>query len=124
MRLIICLTAAAVLCAGSTPLAAKSAAPEINHTSWAFTEKGTKVRLSVDASGNYIEQTAAGKHRDHGTAVVKDDKICFTSAMNSDGEVCWTGKNVKVGQSMVTTSDKGEKLKVTRVAYKPLSMPK
>lgn len=125
MRLTICLTAAIALCAGSTSVAAKAAAPpQINHTSWTYTEKGTKLRMSVDDSGNYIENTAAGKHRDHGTAVVKDDKICFTSAMNKEGEVCWTGKHLKVGQSMVTTSDKGEKLRVKRVAYKPLSMPK
>jgi hypothetical protein len=124
MRLTICLTAAAALCAGSTSLAAKAPAPQINHTSWTFAEKGTKLRMSVDDSGNYIENTAAGKHRDHGTALVKGDKICFTSAMNKEGEVCWTGKDLKAGQSMVTTSDKGQKLRVTRVAYKPLSMPK
>lgn len=124
MRLSICLTAAAVLGAGSTSLVAKPADPQINHTSWAFTEKGTKLRLSVDDSGNYVENTAAGKHRDHGTAVVKDGKTCFTSAMNKEGEVCWTGKDVKVGQSMLTTSDKGQKLRVMRVAYKPMSMPK
>lgn len=124
MRLTICLTAAAALCSGSTSLAAKTATPQINHTSWTFTQKGTKLRMSVDDSGNYIENTAAGKHHDHGTAVVKDNKICFTSAMNKEGEICWTGKDLKVGQSMVTISDKGEKLRVTRVAYKPLSMPK
>ena len=124
MRLTICLTAAAALFSGSTSLAAKTATPQINHTSWTFTQKGTKLRMSVDDSGNYIENTAAGKHHDHGTAVVKDNKICFTSAMNKEGEICWTGKDLKVGQSMVTISDKGEKLRVTRVAYKPLSMPK
>jgi hypothetical protein len=79
---------------------------------------------SIDAQGNYIENSVAGKHVDHGTAMMKDDKACFTSAMTKEGEVCWTTKPVKVGQSMTTTSDKGEKLKVTRVAYKPLKMPK
>ena len=78
----------------------------------------------IDAKGNYISNSAAGKHLDHGTAVMKDDKACFTSAMTKDGEICWTTKPVKIGHSMETTSDKGEKLKVTRVAYSPLHMPK
>jgi hypothetical protein len=127
MRPIICLTAAAVLCAGSTPLIAKTAKPaafQIDGTSWAFTEKGTKTRMSVDADGNYITQSAAGKHLDHGTAMVKDDKVCFTSKMTKEGEICWTTHPVKVGHSMKTVSDKGEKLTVTRVKYAPLSMPK
>ena len=79
---------------------------------------------SIDASGNYIANTVDGKHLDHGTSVMKGDKACFTSAMDKEGEVCWTTKAVKIGQSMTTTSDKGEKLKVTRVKYVPMSMPK
>jgi hypothetical protein len=55
---------------------------------------------------------------------MKGDKACFTSLMTKEGEVCWTTKPLKVGQSMDTVSDKGEKLTVTRVAYKPLEMPK
>jgi len=66
----------------------------------------------------------SGKHIDHGTAVMKGGKACFTSAMTKDGEMCWTTKPTKIGQSMVTTNDKGEKLKVTRVKYVPMSMPK
>jgi hypothetical protein len=31
---------------------------------------------------------------------------------------------VRIGHAMLTTSDKGQKLKVTRVAYKPMSIPK
>jgi len=127
MRPIICLTAAAVLFAGSTPLLAKAAKPaafQIDGTSWLFTEKGTKSRMSVDADGNYITQSVAGKHLDHGTAVVKDGKVCFTSKMTNEGEICWTTSPVTVGHSMKTISDKGEKLTVTRVKYTPLSMPK
>jgi acid phosphatase class B len=127
MRPIICLTAAAILFAGSTPVLAKAAKPapfQIDTTSWLFTEKGTRTRMSVDADGNYITQSVAGKHLDHGTAVVKDDKVCFTSKMTKEGEVCWTTHPVKVGHSMKTVSDKGEKLTVTRVKYTPLSMPK
>jgi hypothetical protein len=142
MRLTICLAAAAALCACSksseappaadnsadTNLvapAATAAAFQINETSWTFTDKdGKNVKESVDTAGNYIANTTDGKHLDHGTAVMKDGKACFTSAMDKKGEICWTTKTVAVGESMETTSDKGEKLTVTRVAYEPLSMPK
>ena len=101
------------------------AAFQLNETTWLFTDKkGNKVRESIDSDGNFIAQTRAGKHLDHGTAVMKDDKACFTSAMTKEGEVCWTTKAVKIGHSMNTVSDKGEKLKVSRVAYVKLSMPK
>jgi hypothetical protein len=127
MRLSIIL-AAAVLCAGSTPLIAKTAkhaAFQLNETTWTFTDKKDgKLKESVDADGNYITQTVGGKHIDHGTAVMKDAKACFTSAMTKDGEMCWTTGPVEIGRSMVTTNDKGEKLTVTRVKYTPLSMPK
>ena len=128
MRITICLTVAAILCVGAMPAdakkAAKHAAFQLNETTWTFVDKGKKVRESIDADGNYIENSVAGKHIDHGTAVMKDGKACFTSAMTKDGEECWTTRPVKIGHSMVTTNDKGQKLKVTRVAYKPMSMPK
>jgi len=129
MRLTICLTAAIALAAGSTPLvakAAKHAAFTLNSTSWTFTDKKNgKVIESIDANGDYIAQTVGGKHLDHGTAVMKDGKACFTSKMDKEGEVCWTApkSESKVGQSFVTKSDKGETLKVTRVKYKALKMP-
>jgi hypothetical protein len=127
MRPIICITVSLALCAGATPVLAKASKPaafQLNQTSWTYIDHGKKVRESIDADGNYIENAVSGKHVDHGTAVMKEDKACFTSAMTKDGEVCWTTKPVKIGHSMVTTSDKGEKLKVTRVAYVKLSMPK
>jgi len=125
MRLNLCLAAAALaLCASSTQVAAKAAAFQINSTSWKYTQKGEHLRMSVDAKGNYIENTAAGKHKDHGTAVMKGDKVCFTSAMTKEGEICWTTKPVSIGHSMATVSDKGDKLTVTRTAYTPLHMPK
>jgi hypothetical protein len=55
---------------------------------------------------------------------MKDGKACFTSAMTSEGEICWTTEPVAIGHSMTTTSDKGEKLTVTRVAYRPMKVPK
>jgi hypothetical protein len=103
--------------------AATPAAFQLTETSWTFTDKdGQPMQESIDANGNYI-LNSGDKHIDHGTSVMKGDKACFTSAMNNDGEDCWTTQPVEVGQSMDTTSDKGEKLTVTRVAYTPLTMP-
>ncbi len=89
---------------------------QINETTWEFTREGKATTESVDASGNYVAWSGA-EHIDHGTAVMKDGKACFTSAMDKEGEVCWTTSAVEVGQSMDTTSDKGEKLSVKRVAF-------
>ena len=135
MRSIICLTAAVLLCAGSaqastgpdsdSDAAAKPAAFQLNETTWTFTDpKGVKVQESIDAKGNYIANSVDGKHLDHGTGLMKGDKACFTSKMDKAGEVCWTTQAVEIGQSMDTTSSKGEKLTVTRVDYVPMSMPK
>jgi hypothetical protein len=144
MRVSIYLAAASVLIASSTvsvaqpaaapaplapiPAAAVAAAPaafQLDETTWTFTDsKGTKEQESIDAKGNYIAQSTAGKHLDHGVSVMKNGKACFTSAMTKDGEVCWTTKPVSVGQAMDTVSDKGEKLTVTRTGYVALSMPK
>ncbi len=102
---------------------APAALTTLNETSWEFTDAKTKkpMQESVDASGKYI--TVSGKeHIDHGSAVMKDGKACFTSAMTKEGEVCWTDPMIAEGQSGETTSDKGEKLTVKRVAYTPLTM--
>jgi hypothetical protein len=101
---------------------ATPAAFQLNETTWTFTRNGDSIQESIDASGNYIAN-AGEKHIDHGTSVMKDGKACFTSAMDKEGETCWTTQPVEIGQSMETTSDKGEKLTVTRVAYVPMSMP-
>ena len=151
MRLTICMTAALALCAcnkqaapagndsnaateantataDTNVAAATPAAFQLNETTWTFTDTDkdkTKVKESIDANGNYIANSADGKkHLDHGTSVMKGDKACFTSAMTKDGEECWTTRPVAVGESMDTTSDKGRKLTVTRVAYEPLTIPK
>lgn len=129
MRLTICLTAAVAVSlwsnvASAASPAGKSAAFQLNETTWTYTRNGTKYQESIDAKGNYISNEANGKHADHGTSTMKGDKACFTSAMNKEGEICWTTKPVEVGQSMDTVSSKGEKLTVTRVDYAPLSMPK
>jgi hypothetical protein len=129
MRLTICIAAAVIVAATpaiSSAKTGKAAAFEIKGTSWTYVDpnKKVKARESVDADGNYIENAVSGKHIDHGTAVMKDGKACFTSAMNSNGEECWTTKTVAIGHSMTTTSDKGHKLTVTRIKYTPMSMPK
>ena len=128
MRVLISLIAGVALCATSQALAKAAPAKagfQLDKTTWLYTGKdGTKIKESIDADGNFISNSTAGKHLDHGTAVMKDGKACFTSAMTKDGEVCWEVKPVAVGHSIVATSDKGEKLKVTRVAYSPMHMPK
>jgi len=127
MRSIIYISAALALSAGSTSVVAKHAkhaSMSIKNNSWTYTYKGTRSLESVDNEGDYITQSSRGKHLDHGTAVMNGGKVCFTSAMDATRNGCWTAKKLKVGQSAVTTSDKGEKLKVTRIKYTPLSMPK
>ena len=104
----------------ATP-APTEAAMSLNETTWTFTREGKNITESIDANGNYIAN-AGTEHVDHGTYVAKDGKACFTSAMDDEGEVCWTVADTAVGASMETVSDKGEKLTVTRVEYQPLSM--
>ena len=102
---------------------AGAALTSLNETSWEYTDNKTKkpMQESIDATGKFI--TVSGKeHIDHGTAVMKDGKACFTSAMTKDGETCWTDPMVAIGGSGETTSSKGEKLIVKRVAYVPLTM--
>ena len=104
-------------------MAAPVALASINETTWEFVDPETKkpMQESVDAAGNYI--TVSGKeHIDHGTAVMKGGKACFTSKMDKGGEVCWTDPMLSPGQSGETTSDKGEKLTVKRTEYVPLTM--
>ncbi|MGH6705907.1 MAG: hypothetical protein ACREBP_11150 [Sphingomicrobium sp.] len=95
---------------------ATPAAFQINETTWEFTMDGKAQTESIDASGNYVAWSG-NEHIDHGTAVMKDGKACFTSAMDQEGEVCWTTVDTAIGSSMETTSDKGEKLTVKRVAF-------
>ena len=94
----------------------------LNETTWEFKGKdGKDLQESVDANGKYI--TVSGKeHIDHGTAVMNGGKGCFTSLMDKKGEVCWTDPMIAVGGSGETTSDKGEKLPIKRVAYVPHTM--
>jgi len=113
-------TADANVAAAST---AGTALASLNETSWEFTDNKTHkpMQESIDATGKYI--AVSGKeHIDHGTALMKDGKACFTSAMTKEGEVCWTDPMAAIGGSGETTSTKGEKLTVKRVAYVPLTM--
>jgi hypothetical protein len=139
MRHILLISAAALAVAGcnkadqaaanaeaEAPAANEVATPapasmSLNETTWTFTREGKDITESIDANGNYIANAGA-EHVDHGTYVAKDGKACFTSAMTDEGEVCWTVVDTPIGQTAETTSDKGEKLMVTRVEYKPLTM--
>ena len=141
MRLTICLAAVLAVSACSKPAeappaasnaeeaSANAAAPtpaafQLNETSWTYTYKGKPTQESIDSSGNWIV-TQDGKQTDHGTSTMKGDKACFTSAVDTkSGEECWTTKPIEIGQSMDTTSDKGNKLTVTRVAYVPVTPAK
>ena len=89
---------------------------QINETSWEFTREGKKQTETIDASGNYVAWSGT-EHIDHGTVAMKDGKACFDSAMDQEAAICWTTSPTEVGQSFETTSDKGEKLTVTRIAY-------
>ena len=122
MRLTVCFVTALALISTS---AAASSAFQLNETTWTIVDGKTKVSESIDASGNYIENAVSGKHIDHGTAVLKDGKACFTSSMTKEGELCWTAPRyaLKIGQSFVAKSDKGRKLRVTRIKYTVLKMP-
>ena len=125
MRLNFIVGSAILLCGMTSVVTASPHANfQINHTTWTLNDHGKMVRESVDADGNYITQSMSGKHLDHGTAVMKGHKVCFTSAMTKEGEMCWTTHAVAVGHSMNTVNDKGRKLTVHRTAYVPLKMPK
>lgn len=115
--------AAADANAADANMAAPVALASLNETSWEFTDPKTKKPMQelIDAAGKYI--VVSGKeHIDHGTAVIKAGKSCFTSAMDKEGEECWTDPVLAIGQSGVATSDKGEKLTIKRVTYVPLTM--
>ena len=94
----------------------------LNETSWTFVMDDKEILESIDADGNYIAN-AGDEHFDHGTYVLVDGMQCFTSAMNDEGQECWTTPaQIAVGESMDITSDKGQALTVTRVEYEPLTM--
>ncbi len=101
---------------------APAEAMSLNETTWTFVMDDKEIMESIDASGNYIAN-AGDEHFDHGTYVLLDGKQCFTSAMNDDGQVCWTTPAaMEVGESVDITSDGDETLTVTRVEYQPLTM--
>ena len=94
----------------------------LHDTTWTFEMDGQEITESIDASGDYIAN-AGDEHYDHGTYIMIDGKQCFTSAMNDEGQMCWTTPaSVEVGESVDITSDSGEQLTITRVQYEPLTM--
>ena len=127
MRKAIAMMAAAALVAGGAGVALAKhhhghhATFQLNSTSWEFTDENGAMQESIGPKGDYVVQSGA-KHIDHGKAVMKGGKACFTSAMTKDGEECWTTKPVAIGASFDTTSDKGKTLSVKRVKYTPPKM--
>lgn len=98
----------------ATEAEAPAEAMSLNGTSWTYAIDGTEYSESIDADGNYVTN-AGDQHADHGTYVMTDGKHCFTSAMNEDGEMCWTTPDtVAVGESVTITSDAGDEMTVTR----------
>jgi hypothetical protein len=87
-------------------------------TTWDYTQDGKQMTTSIDDAGNY-ETNSGTEHVDHGKFAMVDGKACFTSAMNQDGPECWTVQQSEIGQSMESTSDKGNTLTVTRREYVP-----
>ena len=85
-------------------------------TTWDYTMDGKPRTTSIDGAGNY-DTSSGTEHVDHGKFAMVDGKGCFTSAMNQDGPECWTVQKTEVGQSMDSTSDKGNTLTVTRRDY-------
>ncbi len=103
--------------AAESNAAAEPAAFTLNSTTWTYAgDDGKPEQTTVDANGNYVT-TSGAEHRDHGTMKMVDGKACFTSAMNQEGPECWTVQETAIGGSLESTSDKGNKLTVTRVAY-------
>ena len=97
---------------------ATPAAFQLNETSWEYSQDGKPRQESIDANGNYVI-TSGKEHIDHGTVAMVDGKACFTSAMDKKGPICWTVAETAIEATLDTTSDKGEKLMVKRVAYVP-----
>ena len=91
---------------------------QINETSWEFTREGKAQTETIDANGNYVSWSGS-EHVDHGTVKLDGGKACFDSAMDQEGPVCWTTAETAIGETFETTSDKGEKLVVKRIAYIP-----
>ena len=133
MKKLFVITSVAMLAACGSPEAeqetvavAEAEAPaevmSLHDTTWTFVMDDKEIMESIDASGNYIAN-AGDEHFDHGTYVQVDGKQCFTSAMNDEGQMCWTTPaNIELGESLDITSDEDEKLTITRADYKPLTM--
>ena len=79
------------------------------------TENVAEENMAMDA--NAVVTPAAFQINETTWEFTDDGKACFTSAMDKEGEVCWTAQPTEIGQSMDTTSDKGKKLTVKRVAF-------
>lgn len=98
------------------------AAFQLNQTTLEFTKDGKLLTETIDANGNYVIWSG-DEHVDHGKAVIKGDKACFDSAMDEEGETCWTTTPTEIGQSWEATNEKGEKLTIKRIALTAVPEP-
>jgi hypothetical protein len=106
-------------------MAANAVAPaafQLNQTTLEFTSEGKLVTETIDANGNYVVWSGA-EHIDHGKMVMKGDRACFDSAMDQEGETCWTTAPTEIGQSWEATNDKGEKLIIKRIDFMAVPEP-
>ena len=117
MRLMVCLTSVLALSAASGEVFAKTSGFQLNNTTWTYVDPDKKVRVreSIDADGNYVENSVSGKHIDHGapgcfrseatlTNIVEARRIGFFKRLLSSLQI-----SVQIGMTnwISHTSDSG-----------------
>lgn len=109
-----------LVAACATPAARQSTASLMGGTSWQFMEPNVgSMTTSFDADGRF-RAAHDGKVMETGRWTVVGDKLCEDSDATADHNLlCFTlaPQLPAIGSSMTVTSDKGESLVVTRVAY-------
>lgn len=111
-------SAALVLGSGATGAAHRetshSAAHAGDKSTWEYRKNGKLVSVVFD--GDNYRETSKGKVVDQGRTAMRDGKLCFDSAVSKNRSGCWTRIDVPVGQSAITVSDKGEKLRLKHIS--------
>ena len=120
MRTLIVLAAAASVAFASAAsgaahrLSSHSTSQLGQKSTWEYRQNGKLVSVMFD--GDDYRETSSGKVLDHGRISMRRGKLCFDSAVNKNKNGCWTRVDVPVGQSAVTVSDKGERLRLKRIS--------
>lgn len=109
-----------LVAACATPGTVQGTASLMGGTSWQFTEPNVGLMTSsFDADGRF-RAVHDGKVVEAGRWTVVRDKLCEDNDATADHSlVCFTlaPQMPAIGSAMTVTSDKGESLVVTRVAY-------